>query len=258
MAVKIKTVLDILEKTAPLSLQEEWDNSGLQVGDVQASLKGILLCVDVTENVLCQAIDQDANLIIAHHPLIFGGVNQIDVNTSLGKIMQTAIKHDICIYASHTAFDLCPMNMSKDILEKISCTPGSALNYLQIGKTDAPVLLKDIICILKKRFNKTILATSCADMDAYVHTIGAVSGSGGDLLSIAKESGCDLFITGELKYHDFQKALQLNLPALCVGHFESEKSFPVIVKMLLEERFFSEQNKIAVVIAQQNSFQKIF
>ena len=103
--MKVKDVTNYLESIAPLQLQESYDNSGWQVGDYDSEVKGVLVSLDVTLEVVQEAIDQNCNLIIAHHPIIFGGLKNITSNVSTGKIIQKAIKNNINIYAIHTNLD---------------------------------------------------------------------------------------------------------------------------------------------------------
>ena len=90
--MKVKDVTNYLESIAPLQLQESYDNSGWQVGDHNSELKGVLISLDVTEQVVQEAIDKKCNLIVAHHPLIFEGLKKITSNFFTGNIIQKAIE----------------------------------------------------------------------------------------------------------------------------------------------------------------------
>lgn len=102
---QIKEVISVLENIAPPQYQESYDNSGLLVGDKNADVKGVLVCLDSTEAIVDEAIQLGCNLIIAHHPLIFKGLKKIDPNHWIGRVVIKAIKHDIAIYAIHTNLD---------------------------------------------------------------------------------------------------------------------------------------------------------
>ncbi len=103
--MKISDIIKAIEEYAPLSLQENWDNAGIQVGVVQQEAKGALLCVDVTEAIVDEAIDRNANIIISHHPLLFHGLKCITGNTPVERIVAKALKNDIVIYSAHTNMD---------------------------------------------------------------------------------------------------------------------------------------------------------
>lgn len=103
--VKLKEVMHVLESFAPPSLQEDYDNSGLIIHSGEEEIKGILITLDVTSSVMEEAIKKNANLIIAHHPLIFRGLKKIDDNSDSGRAIRKAIVNNIHIYAIHTNLD---------------------------------------------------------------------------------------------------------------------------------------------------------
>jgi dinuclear metal center YbgI/SA1388 family protein len=103
--MRIKEILQLIEQLAPLPLQEDFDNSGLQVGDANREVMGALLCIDVTENVIEEAISLNCNLIISHHPLAFKPFKSLIGSTYVERCMINAIKNDIVIYAAHTNLD---------------------------------------------------------------------------------------------------------------------------------------------------------
>ena len=103
--MKISQITEIIENFAPLDLQEDFDNSGLQVGDSSQQLKGILLCLDITEEVLEEALKLDCNLIISHHPLLFKPLKKITGKTYIERCVTKACKNDLVIYSAHTNID---------------------------------------------------------------------------------------------------------------------------------------------------------
>ncbi len=103
--IPIKDITNYLEQWAPLCYQEDYDNSGLLVGDPHQTVTGVLICLDVTEAVIEEAVHTGCNLIIAHHPLIFPAIKNITKSTHKGRCIMQAIKHDITIYAMHTNLD---------------------------------------------------------------------------------------------------------------------------------------------------------
>lgn len=103
--MRIKEILQTIEQVAPLPLQESFDNSGVQVGDINQEATGALLCIDVTENVIEEAISLGCNLIISHHPLAFKSFKSLTGRTYIERCMMQAIKNDIVVYAAHTNLD---------------------------------------------------------------------------------------------------------------------------------------------------------
>ena len=103
--MKISQIIETLEDFAPLVLQENFDNSGLQIGDISQKVKGVLLCLDVTEEVLEEALELDCNLIISHHPLLFKPIKKLTGKTYIERCVTKACKHDLVIYSVHTNLD---------------------------------------------------------------------------------------------------------------------------------------------------------
>ncbi|TVQ42986.1 MAG: Nif3-like dinuclear metal center hexameric protein [Saprospirales bacterium] len=125
---QIKEVLEVLENIAPAEYQESYDNSGLLVGNKNIELKGVLVCLDTTEEIVDEAVEKDCNLIIAHHPLIFKGLKKIDPNHWVGRVVIKAIKSDIAIYAIHTNLDNVLKNgVNAKIAEKLGLTKTKVL-----------------------------------------------------------------------------------------------------------------------------------
>ena len=117
--MKIKEVVSALERFAPLPLQDGWDNAGMQIGLTDAETTGALLCLDVTEAVIDEAIAFDCNLIISHHPLLFKGLKSLTGKDYVERCVLKAIKNDICIYSAHTNLDNASNGVNYKIAEKI-------------------------------------------------------------------------------------------------------------------------------------------
>ena len=116
---KIKDVTNYLESIAPLALQESYDNAGLIVGDYKTEVTGVLVCLDSVEDTVDEAIAQGANLIIAHHPIVFKGLKRFNGTSYVERTVIKAIKNDIAIYAIHTNLDNVPNGVNSIIAEKL-------------------------------------------------------------------------------------------------------------------------------------------
>lgn len=125
---KIKDVLNYLESIAPISYQEAYDNSGLALGDANSDVTGVLITLDITEAVVQEAIDTNANLIIAHHPLIFKGLKKLTGKSYVERSVIKAIKNDICIYGIHTNLDNVKAGVNKRIADRIGLRNTSILS----------------------------------------------------------------------------------------------------------------------------------
>ena len=152
--MKLKEITKVLENFAPLALQEDFDNAGLLVGNANAEISGALLCVDVTENVIDEAIEFGFNLIIAHHPLIFKGLKKILGKNYIERCILKAIKNDIAIYAAHTNFDSVKNGVSYKMAEKIG------LKDLKILSPKENVLVK-IATFVPAEFAENVRVAVC-------------------------------------------------------------------------------------------------
>ncbi len=117
--MKIREITGAIEDFAPLYLQESWDNAGMQVGDLDSEVTGVLLCTDVREEIVDEAIERGANMIISHHPLLFRGLKKIVGRSYQERIVAKAIKHDITIYCAHTNMDCAVGGVNFKMAEKL-------------------------------------------------------------------------------------------------------------------------------------------
>lgn len=118
-SMQIKEVIRALERFAPLPLQADFDNAGLQIGLTEADVSGALLCLDVTEKVVEEAMQRGCNLIVAHHPLIFRKLSQVSDTDYVQRTVMKAIKNDIAIVAMHTNLDSAENGVNFKIAEKL-------------------------------------------------------------------------------------------------------------------------------------------
>src|SRR5699024_4500534 len=105
-SITVGKVIDLFEEWVPKHLASDWDNVGLQIGNLGSPVNKIMVTLDVTEEVVKEAIDLDVNLIISHHPLLFKPLKQINLSQPIGRIIQLLIKHDITVYSAHTNLDI--------------------------------------------------------------------------------------------------------------------------------------------------------
>ena len=233
--MKIKEITDAIEQYAPLRLQEEWDNAGIQVGDPETDVTGVLLCTDATEAVVAEAIDRGYNLVISHHPLIFRGLKKIMGRTPVERAVVMAIKNDITIYSAHTNMDSAWQGVSFRMAEKIGMTEVQFLdnNPVQpygdqasetagcgvIGNIQ-PALAREVLKRVKDAFEVGAVRYS-GDGDRMVSRVALCGGAGGFLLDKAVEQGAQLYVTADMRYHDFLDNAQ-RIVVADIGHYESE------------------------------------
>ena len=251
--MKIKEIVSALERFAPLPLQEDYDNAGLQIGLTEAEATGALLCLDVTEAIVDEAIIKGFNLIIAHHPLLFKGIKSITGKSYVDSCIIKALKNDIVIYAAHTNLDNALNGVNYQIAKIIGLTNLSFLvtgNTNQCGSGVVGTLLEpetetDFLKRIKKLFEVECLKHNKLS-GRLIHKVAICGGAGSFLIPNAIAVNADAFITGEIKYHEFF-GYEKEILLADIGHYESEQYTKQILETFLLQQFPDlriEQTKI--------------
>ena len=217
--MKILDIYEFLNELSPFELQESWDNSGLLVGDFSADVKKVVLSIDVDEN-LIDSLDEDT-LLITHHPLIFGGLKQLEFNKYPANLLQKMIRKNISNIAMHTNFDQTHLNeyVATEILGyKISQKDGFVA-YLDVDE-DFDEFSKKVASSFGLPHARCV---KCSDR---VKRVALTTGSG---CSLMRSIDADCFLTGDVKYHDAMEAKSIKLSLIDIGHFESEHFFAQIL-----------------------------
>ena len=242
---KISEVIDYLEDIAPLDLQESYDNAGLIVGDASKQVTKVIVCLDSIEAVVDEAIEIGANLIIAHHPIIFSGLKQLTGKSYIERTVIKAIKHDIAIYAIHTNLDNVHQNgVNQKICNKlglINCSillpkgPVPDIGSGMIGELTNELDLMSFLDHVKRSLNLNVIKYTQALLNP-IKKVAVCGGSGSFLTEIAKKEGADVFISADYKYHQFFDA-DNELVILDIGHYESEYYTIELINELLNQKF---------------------
>ena len=229
--MKIKDVLSALERFAPLPLQESWDNAGLQVGLTETEVSGALLCLDVNERIVDEAIAKGCNLIVSHHPLLFRGLKTISDLTDVQRTVMKAIENHLCVVSMHTNLDNAKGGVNFKIAEKLGlkdvnffaskCVNGTEAGSGVVGMLEQPMAADDFVLLVKKTF-----AVECAMCNELlrrpVQRIAICGGAGDFLLDEAIACGADAFITGEMHYHQYF-GYEQRIQICVIGHYQSEQ-----------------------------------
>ena len=229
MAVKVKDVAAVIEAFAPLNLQEEYDNSGLNVGDYEAEVRGILLCVDVTESVLDEAESLGVNLIVSHHPLLFHPLRQIVEANFTQRIVKRALLSGISLYAAHTNLDSAAGGMSFRLGSQLGLVdmqvlephaPGAATGFGVVGNLPEPVDVKLFLQKVQSELHCGAIRHSALCKET-IRRVALGTGAGASMVGSAILAGADLYLTADMKYNDFY-APDGRIVMADIGHFESE------------------------------------
>ena len=150
-----REITDAIEEFAPLSLQESWDNSGWQLGKPEAECTGVIVCVDVTPDIIEEAASKGCNLIVSHHPLIFRGVKQITGRDRVERCIRQAFRQGISIYSSHTATDCAPAGVSWEMARRLGLANTEGLDPSGlgvIGELPSALPWREFVKLVKKAF----------------------------------------------------------------------------------------------------------
>ena len=238
--MKLCEILAAIEDFAPLSYQESWDNSGLLYGDPDAEITGAVVGFDCTEDLIREGVSLGANLVITHHPLIFKGIRRIVPGDPVSKALVSAIRHDVAVYAAHTSADKVMAGVSGAMgraigLQDMVFLEGDGVSGLGVaGNLPEPVTIGGLVPVLKEAFGCKVLRCS-EPLPGTVSRIALCGGSGSSLIGAAMASGAQVYVTGDLSYHDFYARDGFML--VDIGHYEGEEAITEILFSVLKKNF---------------------
>jgi dinuclear metal center YbgI/SA1388 family protein len=237
----VADIVRLVEKIAPPVLAESWDNCGLQVGDRKWPVKKVWVALDPLSCVIDAAVGQDVDLIITHHPLIFKPLYNIDLERPEGQIIATALNKRMAIYAAHTNLDsaaeginavlarkigldrlipLVPAESSHLSVEPVSSTT-SPMGMGRIGRLNPSMTVAELAQRIKRQL-RIVNVKVAGRADMLVGKVAVCSGSGGGLLDNFLASEAEVFVTGDIRYHDARTVEDAGRALIDMGHFASE------------------------------------
>lgn len=245
--MKLQEVIYYLHTVAPNHYQEDYDNSGLLVGDPYSEVKGVLVSLDVTEAVLEEALGLGCNVIVSHHPIIFSGLKRLTGQNHVQRIVQMAIKNDLNLFAIHTNLDAVhPSGVNSRIAERLGLTSTSILRPRDPADTSVGSGLMGVIQPMEEMaFLKSLkekMEVNCVKHTALkgknIEKVAICGGSGRFLLEDAIAAGADVFISSDFKYHEYFEA-DGQIVIADIGHFESEQFTTQMLGELLKGKFLN-------------------
>ena len=241
MQFKVKDVTKVIEEFAPLSIQEKWDNSGLCIGSSESPVSSVLFGLDCTPELVDEAIECGADMIVTHHPLIFSGLKKISPDDMIGEAVFKAIKAGISIYAAHTNADKVIAGVSGAMAAKLGLQnveilseDGDGTGLGVVGELPKALTAEQVLELVKERFNLKMVKTS-KPVEGKITKVAMCGGSGSSLISAAKAAGAQLYISGDISYHNFFTPEGFML--MDIGHYESEIEIVDILFSLVKKNF---------------------
>lgn len=272
--VCVYDIIKIMEAVAPPQLAEDWDNCGLQVGHAHWPVRKIWVALDPLLSVVQAAGQNQIDLVITHHPLIFKPLSRIDLETAVGETISTALNNHTAIYAAHTNLDSASGGINDVLARKIGLTDLTALlpavlsdahgadsvdsqptGIGRVGRLDPPVSLEQLALRIKSDFKLDGVKVA-GNRQGRVHSVVVCSGSGGSLLDAFLDSDADVFISGDLKYHDARVVEDAGRSLIDIGHFASEHLIvePLVERMAAAIRPYGWQVEIEACPLERDPF----
>lgn len=235
MGIRVEELLDQLRIIAPRELEEEWDNGGFQINTRIPEAKRIMVALEITNDVIKEAASKKVDFIVTHHPLLMEKIDVIDAGTLTGGYIVKLLSHGITVYSAHTNFDavfggnndyladLLDLQMVRRL--KLKTPFGDKEMIGRLGSLREPITLKEMAERVESVLKLTEPLRIVGNLKSKISTVAISSGAGAFAMDAAIKNRCDLFITGDVKYHQAQKAKEMGLNIIDAGHYGTEYIF---------------------------------
>ena len=240
----VRDIASVIEKIAPRELQETWDNSGFQIEFGDTSADRVLTCLELNMDILREAQALSCSMIVTHHPLIFSGIRKINSGDAEGDMIIELIKSGISVYSCHTPFDKAKGGNNDMLARAIGLVSLKNLAGENVEEPEKMMERNSMFDIGRiGKFRNAVSVSEAAEMlcenldidrhkirwtgnpERTVKTVGICTGAGIEFAEAAASKGCELFITGDMKHHEAQKAETMGIAVIDAGHYGTEKSF---------------------------------
>lgn len=229
---KVKDIFRFMDKIAPFEKSMKFDNCGLLIGDINNEVKKVLVALDVTKNVVKEAVELGVNLIISHHPVIFNALKKI----KFGSIPDLICKNNINVICAHTNLDVADKGVNFHLAKSLGLKNLTSLAYEDdlpiglVGNLDAELADKEFALHVKKSLNCSGIRYTKSERK--IKKVAVCSGTGGEFYEKAYLKGADALVTGEIKHSQILAANELPIMIVDAGHFKTEN---VVVEPLKNE-----------------------
>lgn len=259
--VKVKEIYHHIRQLAPEELAEDWDNIGLLLGDGNQNVTKILVCLDITTNVVREAIENKVNLIISHHPLIFKAIKKLDYGSFKNNIIRDLIKNNISVISAHTNLDSSRLGLNDYLASKLSLQETKPLisNMIdseaglgRIGILENEMPIEEFVECVKEKLELNFVKLIRSN-DNSIKKIAVLGGSGASFLNDIPED-IDIYLTGDVGYHEAIDAIEMDKNILDIGHF-AEKISKELLKEFLERLDISKYYTVISAKSERDPFE---
>jgi len=245
--VKVKDILDYMEKLAPSARKEDYDNVGLLAGFPEMGVIRVLTALDITDAVIEEARRMGAEVIVAHHPVIFGALSAVRDDDLTGRKVIKMIKYGISAICMHTNLDVSNGGVNEVLARQVGLEEpfvpypagvddeGRLYGLMRCGYLREEMDLADYLAFVKERLGAAGLRY--VDAGRRVSKVAVIGGAGGSELQAAVNADCDTFITSDVKHNVFLDAADLGVNLIDAGHFPTENGITAELARLIREEF---------------------
>ena len=217
----VKDVYDFINERAPFDTQLDFDNSGLLIGDPARQVSGIHVALDCTEEVVDEAIKHGANLIVTHHPVIFGARKHMREDQAEGRLLCRIIRANIAVISAHTNLDRAVGGVNDMLAALLGLTDIVGEDFLRVGHLPCPMTAEAFGKAVEDSLHTTVRVMAPAGKT--VSVVGMCSGSGSEYWQDAASMGADAFVSGEIRHHHALAAYQSGVACFECGHHATEE-----------------------------------
>lgn len=251
-------VFAFLQKTVPFELQEGFDNAGFLLGRKNASVSKILVALDITEEVVQEAAEQGAQLIVSHHPVIFDSLKSVTDQTNTGRILLSLIENGIAAICAHTNLDAVEGGVNDALALRLGLAEIGQLRQRGVDEQGRPYGIGLVGLVPEQPLYDFAMAVKrllgangirLVDGGKSVHMVAVGGGACADFMTDAVTQGCDTFVTSDVKYHQFLEARALGLNLVDAGHFPTENVVCPVLQGWLAQRF----PQVSVSVSQRHT-----
>lgn len=225
-SVPAREIISSMEEFAPLELAESWDNIGLMTGTPEAEITKAMLTLDVTLEVVEEAVREGCQMLLAHHPLLFKAVKTIDLQRAEGACLAAVLKHDLVVYAAHTNLDYAEQGINERLFQiAVEALGAGGLSLQEYAQKIKESLAARAVMVLPARKGPGAVyrvMTACGAFD-------------GDIARVL-DCKADTLLVGEIKYHDALDLSENGVSVLAAGHYDTEKIILPILQTYLSQR----------------------
>ncbi len=240
-------VISFLERFAPLPLAEGWDNVGLLLGDRSREVSRLMTCLTLTEDVAAEAVSEQVEMVVCHHPILFRGVKRLTSESAEGRLVLQLARAGVLVYSPHTAFDSARDGVNAQIasslnlrdvkpLRPATLEPDGSVGGGRYGTLEEPVPLGRLVATAQGLL-RAPGAQVAGDLDRPVSRVAIACGSAAEFLPDAVRAGCDVLLTGEGRFHTCLEARDGSCALVFLGHYPTERPAVEQLARILGETF---------------------